>query len=429
MRPSHFGFLLVTALALCAPLAAQQTVVPLSNANRQRGLAMLKQFREDIEKHYYDPKFRGVDIAAAFKAAEDLVQKAPSLNEMYAAITNAAAALDDSHTYFIPPGRGVDVEYGWRMAAIGDTAYVVKVDPQSDAQAKGLERGDRVLALNRFEPGRQNLRQILLLYRVVRPQQMQRVVVRKPDGTERTLEIASKVSRRNLQLVDVLNEMDSEDAAVKQEVRKVGEDLVVWRMPTFGDPDDVEDAARKARAAKAVVLDLRGNGGGLVTTLLKTAGWFFDREITTGRLKERKKDQTEIAKPQRNPIMGKLVVLVDSQSASAAEILARVIQIEKRGTIVGDRTAGAVMTGIFQVHGVGVDLHQAIYATSVTQSDVLMSDGVSLEKVGVKPDELVLPTGADLAARRDPVLARAVAIAGGSLSAEDAGKLFPDRAK
>jgi C-terminal processing protease CtpA/Prc len=53
-----------------------------------------------------------------------------------------------------------------------------------------------------------------------------------------------------------------------------------------------------------------------------------------------------------------------------------------------------------------------------------MSDGGSLERVGVTPDEAVIPTAADLAAERDPVLARAVAFLGGSLSADEAGRFY-----
>ena len=54
-----------------------------------------------------------------------------------------------------------------------------------------------------------------------------------------------------------------------------------------------------------------------------------------------------------------------------------------------------------------------------------MPDGRSLEGAGVVPDELMLPTGVDLAAGRDPVLARAAALAGIELDARAAGGLFP----
>jgi hypothetical protein len=51
--------------------------------------------------------------------------------------------------------------------------------------------------------------------------------------------------------------------------------------------------------------------------------------------------------------------------------------------------------------------------------------GLDLERVGVTPDERVLPTAQDLAAGRDPVLARAIVLAGGAMTPDDAGTLFP----
>jgi carboxyl-terminal processing protease len=121
---------------------------------------------------------------------------------------------------------------------------------------------------------------------------------------------------------------------------------------------------------------------------------------------------------------GQVVVLVDSDSGSAAELFARVIQLEKRGVVIGDRTAGAVMQSRVYTRQTAGE-YVLIYGISITETDLLMADGKSLEGEGVVPDETVLPTGADLAAGRDSALARAVLKAGGLLSPEEAGKAFP----
>jgi C-terminal processing protease CtpA/Prc len=98
------------------------------------------------------------------------------------------------------------------------------------------------------------------------------------------------------------------------------------------------------------------------------------------------------------------------------------VQIEKRGDVIGDRTAGAVRSSRVLSHKVGAV--GVVYGLSVTIGDVVMSDGASLEKVGVVPDEIILPSPADLAVSRDPVLARAIALAGGSMTSDQAGRLF-----
>jgi C-terminal processing protease CtpA/Prc len=75
-------------------------------------------------------------------------------------------------------------------------------------------------------------------------------------------------------------------------------------------------------------------------------------------------------------------------------------------------------------HQIGLET-VVFYGVSVTDADLIMSDGRSLEKIGVSPDEVLLPTPEDLASQRDSVLSRAVAMAGGTLDPTQAGKLFP----
>ena len=65
------------------------------------------------------------------------------------------------------------------------------------------------------------------------------------------------------------------------------------------------------------------------------------------------------------------------------------------------------------------------YGVSVTDADMAMSDGKSLEHSGVVPDELLLPTAEDIAAGRDPVLAHAAGLVAVDLDPKKAGSMFP----
>lgn len=170
-----------------------------------------------------------------------------------------------------------------------------------------------------------------------------------------------------------------------------------------------------------MILDLRGNPGGAEESLRMLVSGFFDRNVKIADAVRRKTTKPILAKPDRHAYSGKLTVLVDSRSASAAELFARVVQLEKRGVVMGDRTAGMVMEAEESRHFAG----GAIFGVSITSANLIMSDGNSLERAGVLPDELVLPTPDDLANGRDPVLAHAAEIAGAKLSPKDAGEMFP----
>src|SRR6185436_17113116 len=119
-------------------------------------------------------------------------------------------------------------------------------------------------------------------------------------------------------------------------------------------------------------------------------------DITIGNIKRRKEDKALVAKTRGDSgFKNNLIVLVDSRSGSASEVLARVVQLEKRGTVMGDRTSGKVMRSRLYSHQIGLET-QVFYGVSVTDADLVMSDGKSLEGVGVQPDQVAIPTAEDL---------------------------------
>lgn len=91
---------------------------------------------------------------------------------------------------------------------------------------------------------------------------------------------------------------------------------------------------------------------------------------------------------------------------------------------VTEVSAGHVMRSKFYDHAHGLN-EQIYYGVSITDADLIMTDGRSLEHVGVTPDEIKLPTPVALAARHDPVLAYAASLAGVTMTPEKAGTLFP----
>lgn len=424
--------LLVLSLVLlgCVSSAFAQ----LSGQDRDRGLIMLKAVRDDIKKNYYDPNFRGIDLDARTKLAEERIKQAKSNGEVFGVIAQMCLDFNDSHTIFVPPPRSARIEYGWQMQTFGDHTYVIAVKPKSDAEKQGLKPGDRVLKIDGIAPNRSNLWIYRYLYGALSPRPVVRMEVQSPGQELRQLEVNAKVTpgKKIFDFTDTIDVnaywRDLEDEARRNDHEFVdgGEAVGIWKMPGFNLSEDrVDQFVDKVKKHKTLILDLRRNLGGSEETLLRLIGNFFERDITVGTIKRRKEEKPLIAKTRGDSgFKNNLVVLVDSESSSAAEVFASVIQAEKRGTVLGDRTSGKVMRSRSYSHQIGLET-VVFYAVSVTDADLVMADGKSLEGSGVTPNEVSLPTAEDLRDQKDTVLSRAVAAAGGKLDPVEAGKLFP----
>lgn len=441
--PRKFFRARVAVIAATACLLLSGLIQPangqgLNSEDRSRGHLILDELKADIKKNYYDANFHGVDVEARFKEAHALIKEAKNLGDVFGIIAHTMMAFNDSHTFFIPPQQTVNSEYGWDWRAIGDKCYVVAVKPGSEAEKVGLKVGDRVLLVDGVIPRRQDLWKLDYLYRTLRPAPGMRLLIASPGETKgRVLDVPAKMtaSKRTLNFTGMddghdikqyIWDSERQDRIYRNRTVALGDELMIWKMPRFTISEEEVDAVMgKVRGRKALILDLRGNGGGYVRTLLRLVGHFVDHDVKVADVKSRKEMKPHIAKTRgSNVFKGQLVVLVDSESGSASEMFARVMQLEKRGTVLGDRSAGAVMMARHYGHDIGMDI-KVFFGSSITNADLIMADGKSLENVGVTPDEIMLPKGEDLAAKRDPVLARAAELVGVKLDAEKAGSFFP----
>ena len=426
--------------AQSSPSTAQPPAGTISSHDRDRALGILDGISKGIQELYYDPKMHGLDWKAVLANARSKIGQSNSLNEALTQIALAVGALNDSHTVFVPPARPYHPDFGIQYQLIWNRCFVMRVRPGSDAEAQGLKRGAEILTIDGIAPNRQNFFNIEYLTYTLDPKPEMRLEVRYRSGETQDLKIKPKLTmsqdvayRKGAGvLYDVVRSSEDRFQRMRPRIAHFG-DVSLIRLPWFYYPaphsystpdarDQFFDIPDKIRKDKAVIVDLRGNPGGSVDTLKDFMGMFFDHDVKLYDQVERKKTSPAVAKGQGHRCFpGKVIVLVDSESASAAEIFARVMQLEKRGTVVGDHTSGSVMEATeYYYASSGVD-----YGAEVTVANLFMTDGKSLEHLGVNPDEILLPKLADLESGTDPVLAHAAQELRVTLSPEDAGKLFP----
>ncbi|MGW7581806.1 S41 family peptidase [Kitasatospora sp. NPDC054768] len=218
------------------------------------------------------------------------------------------------------PGVGLSVGRGQ-----DGVTEVSQVAPGGPAAAAGIAPGDRLVRIGQDQADHLPVTEVVARLRGRGEE--------RRAGSEVTLAVRrGGAEERELRLRRVL--LDSRQVTAEQLGKGVLR--VTVRAFTSGVADQVRTALRAPHTG--VVLDLRGNSGGLVDEAAGTAGIFLDGG-TVGSYQERGETRELTAPPggdQRTP----LVLLVDGGTMSAAELLAGALQDRSRAVVVGSRTFG-----------------------------------------------------------------------------------------
>jgi len=406
----------------------------MSRVEREREETMLQNVSADVRKYYFDKNLHGLDWDALVQETKAKIDGASNVLVAHAEIQALMERLNDSHTNFYPPRNTNTVDYGWGFKVVGKRCLVTQVEPKSDAESKGMRPGDEVLAIDGFAVDRAGASKLKYAMYTLMPRSALVVDLREPNGKILHVTAAGIVHKHapvtglgdstwalNQQRIDGENTWFE----LKAQYKELGPELMVLRVPQFIQTGvDVDNLMKKARNHKTLIVDLRGTPGGMVASVDSFFEDVFTHEVKIGNLVERDKVSPQTIKGNRKgAFTGDLIVLIDSETASAGEIFARVIQLQERGTILGDHSSGHTMESRVYPHWTDGD-PSFLYGDGVTIADTVMSDGKSLEKIGVEPDRVFLPSPSDLQAGRDPLLSYAAGLAGVTLTPEDAAKLF-----
>ena len=346
-------------------------------------------------------------------------------------IDDMLGRLGESHFALLPAqvqpigdAAGTDAALGTARVALRilDGHVVVwRADRDGAARRAGLRPGWIVERIGRVElaplgvadsTGLRRLATLTGAMRALRgaPGTPMSLVARDETGARHTLQLELDSLRGPLSKFGNLPPLP---ATFESELRQLADGRCVavihfeyWMPPVMPALDRAVEASR---SCGGMVLDLRGNLGGVAGMIMGVAGHFLGEPKTLGIMRTRGDEMRFVANPRRatddgkavEPFAGDLAILVDGLSASTSEMFAAAMQALGRARIFGERTAGQALPAV---------------ATRLPSGDVLMHvvadfvapDGRKIEGSGVLPDEVVPLTASDLANERDGPLEAAL---------------------
>lgn len=259
---------------------------------------------------------------------------------MLSGISGMLSALDP-YTVFIDEKRKGDIDlltsgkYGGIGVSIGlrnEKITIVDIIDGYSAQRQGLRIGDVITKINNVEITKDNFEDISSLVKGDPGTEVELTILR--DGSDQMVYnlVREEVKIRNLSFGDFVPE-NSNNVYLKLTgfTRTAGEEI----QKTLTD-------LKNKKQVKSVVLDLRGNPGGLLDAAVDVCEKFLKQNQLIVTVKGRDSANVKSYTSSEEPIFGSsnLVVLIDSGSASASEIVAGAIQDHDRGVILGTDSFG-----------------------------------------------------------------------------------------
>lgn len=417
---------LAVAVLLAGAAAATRAEVP-------KGLETFDAVWTIVRDTHFDKSLNGVDWEAARAEFRPKAAAATTQSEFRGVLHEMLGRLGQSH-FSVIPGAAADADSrsagsatpGFDVRVVGEDVLVTEVEPGSGAATSGIRTGWRLTSiggkpvaevLKRWQDAPHDRLRNLETWRAIQAR------LRGSEGSELSLtfedatgaSVGKTIARWQQQgqavtvgnlptmYVQVTNEKRETPAG--RSVGVIG--FNVW-MAAVDRPFQL--GVDEHRGGSGIVIDLRGNPGGLAAMMMGIAGHFVGRPDSLGVMKSRDNELKFTVNPRLvnangervSAFEGPVAILVDGLSASASECFTGGMQSLHRVRVFGERSMGAALPSQFDKLPNG-DVF--IHATA----DFVTADGTRLEGRGVIPDQIVPLKREDLLAGRDAPLEAALA--------------------
>lgn len=346
-----------------------------------------------IKNYYIDSTYNNQDWSRWKKHYKDKIK---TDEDARVAIDTMLASLDDPYSRFLPKkeyeeqynsidshitGIGINI-----MTNSGKT-IIYSVIENTPAQKAGLHANDMLVEVNGKKVSGMNISDVASL-------------VRGPIGTPVTI----KVKRGNAYITKKMIREQIEIKSVESDIKK--NNIGYIKIKSFIGSNTASDfvkALKYTDGTKGIIIDLRGNTGGLLSNAVIVANLFIN-DGTIVSIVSKDGDKHDITAQMNLPVITKpTVVLVDEISASASEILSGALKDNHKAVLVGTKTygKGLVQQIVPLPNGTGLNITIAKYLTP---------NGSDINKKGIEPDIKVQYTLSDMRNHNDTQLKKAESV-------------------
>lgn len=416
-------------------------------SKRQEAFQIVWQTVNDL---FYDPKFGGVNWAGVRERYEPLVAKVTGDKEFHMLLQQMLNELHQSHFMVIPkeaipkirvareddpPGDENDAEIaepldslnykltdrlltgiGIDLRVLGGSAVVTRVEPGSTAARAGLRPGfvikkvgDRSLDMVIAEIEKHPLwgsiirpeLPVFLVAGFINGEQTSPLKLGYLDARNRLRSITIKRERLKGEMSPAIGNLPSMYTEFESKRLPGGVGYIRFNAFVPSLMEKLCGALRTMKHAPGIILDLRGNQGGLLGMIGGLTGLLQTKPTSMGTMQTRTGRVPLFVFPQAAPYSGPLVILLDGSTQSAGEMFASGLQDAGRAILVGERSAGNTLPSAIKKLPTGA-IFQYGFANFVTPT------GRRLEGTGIAPDITVTLSRKKLLRGGDPQLSAAI---------------------